>query len=172
MEYLTVQQYASGYSTEKSDSFTYTDTELRNYYTENEQDFDKITYRVFTVTTEDDDSAAAKETADAMQAELDSTEKSFADAAYKYADEDSKESYEDEDYTLRSNYSYSSLSSDYADWLFSSDRVSGESQVFATSTGYAVVMFVSRENNDYNLVNVRHILVRVDTSGDDSTSTD
>lgn len=172
LEYMTVQQYASDYSQEKSDSFSYTDTELRTYYNENKQDFDKVTYRVFTVATEDDDSAASKATADAMAAELDGTESGFAKAAYNYATEDTKESYEDEDYTLRSNYSYSSISSDYADWLFSEERAMGESQVIATSTGYAVVMFVSRENNEYNLVNARHILIQVEASGDDSTSTD
>lgn len=90
----------------------------------------------------------------------------------QYAPEESKESYEDEDYTLRSNYNYSSLSSDYADWLFSDQRTAGESQVFATSTGYAVVMFVSRENNEYNTVNARHILVQVEKSGEDGTATD
>lgn len=172
MEYLTVQQLASGYATEKSESFSYTDEELRTYYNDNKQDFDKVTYRVFTVTTEDDDSNAAMETAEAMAALLDGTEKSFADAAYEYAPEDSKESYEDEDYTLRSNYSYSSLSSDYADWLFSEERVEGESEVFPTSTGYAVVMFVSRDNNEYRTVDVRHILVNVAASGDDGTSTE
>lgn len=172
VDYLTLQQTASGYATEKSESFTYTDDELRTYYNENKQDFDKVTYRVFNVATVDDDSAAAKETADAMQAELDSTEKSFSDAAYKYATEDSKESYEDEDYTLRRNSGYSSLSSDYADWLFDEARVAGESQVFATSSGYAVVMFISRDDNQYNTVDVRHLLIKVAATGEDGTSTD
>ncbi len=172
LNYLTVQQYASGYSQEKSDSFSYTDEELRTYYNDNKQDFDTVTYRVFNIATEDDDTNAAKETADAMAADLDGTESSFSDAAYEYAPEDSKESYEDEDYTLRSNYNYSSISSDYADWLFSEERTAGESQVFATSSGYAVVMFVSRENNEYSTVNVRHILIEVATSGEDGTSTD
>ncbi len=170
--YMTVQYYASAYASYKSESFTYTTSELRTYYDENVESFDTITYRVFTVTTEDDDSATAKATADAMAGELDGTESSFATAAYNYADEDSQESYEDEDYTLRSNYSYSSLSSDYADWLFSEERTAGESAVFATDTGYAVVMFVSRDDNDYAMVNVRHILVSVEATGDDDESTD
>jgi hypothetical protein len=172
VNYLTVQQIASGYAQEKEDSFEYTDDELEEYYTENKLDFDKVTYRVFTVTTSDDDEDAAKETADAMLAELDSTEKSFSDAAYKYADEDYKESYEDADYTLRSSYSYSSVSSDYVEWLFSDERVEGESSEFETSTGYAVVMFVSRDDNHYNTVNVRHILVQVESTGDDDETTD
>ena len=172
VDYLTVQQYAAGYATDKSDSFTYTDEELRTYYNDNKKDFDKVTYRVFNVATENDDTAAAKETADAMQAELDSTEKSFSDAAYKYAPEDSKESYEDADYTLRRNYGYSSISTDYADWLFDEARVAGESQVIATSSGYAVVMFISRNDNQYNTVDVRHILVQVAATGEDGESTD
>lgn len=172
VDYLTVQQYASSYAKEKTDSFSYSNEELRSYYNDNKQDLDKVTYRIFTVTTKDGDTQAAKDTADAMAAELDSTEKSFIDAAYAYAPEDKKESYEDESYTLRSNYNYSSLSEDYADWLFSAERVAGESQVVATSSGYAVVMFVSRENNEYNTVNVRHILVKVAATGEDNTSTD
>ncbi len=172
IQYLTVRQIATEYAQEKTNSFTYTDEELRTYYDENKQDFDKVTYRVFNVTTEDDDTAAAKETADNMEADLSGTEDSFVKAAQKYAPEDSAESYEDESYTLRSSQSYSSVSSDYADWLFADGRSAGESEVFVTSSGYSVVMFVSRDDNNYNTVNVRHILVKVGTSGDDSTSTD
>ncbi len=171
-EYMEVQYYASAYSSYKSDSFSYTTDELRTYYDDNVESFDTVTYRVFSVTTEDDDNTTAKATADAMAAELDGSESSFVSAAYEYADEDSKESYEEDSYTLRSNYSYSSISSDYADWLFSDDREGSESQVFATSSGYAIVMFVSRDRNDYGMANVRHILVSVETSGDDGESTD
>jgi hypothetical protein len=173
VEYLTVQQVASAYATEKNDSFTYTEDELKSYYDENNLDFDKVTYRLFSVTTEDDDTDAAKSTADSMAAELDGTEETFAAAALKYAPEDDQESYEDDTYTQHKNTSYSSVSSyDYGDWLFADGRVAGESQVFASDTGYDVVMFVSRDDNDYNVVSVRHILASVETSGDDSTSTD
>ena len=172
IQYLTVQQTATSYAKEKTSSYTYSDDELRSYYDENKNDFDKVTYRVFNVATQDDDTAAAKETADNMNAELTGTEESFIKAAQKYAPEDSQESYEDEGYTLKSSQSYSSISSDYADWLFADGRTEGESEVVATSSGYSVVMFVSRDDNNYNTVNVRHILVKVATSGDDSTSTD
>lgn len=169
--YIEVQQIASAYATHKNESFTYDDSALRAYYDENSQEYDKVSYRVFNVTTQDDDTQAAKETADAMQAELDSTEDSFIKAALAYAPEDSRESYEEDDYTARTQ-TYDNTSSDYADWLFSEERVPGESQVIATSTGYAVVMFVERDSNDYATVDVRHILVKVATSGEDDTSTD
>lgn len=169
--YLQVQQIATAYSTAKSESFEYTDDDLRTYYDENSQSYDMVSYRVFSVTTEDDDSDAAKETADAMAAELDSTEDSFIKAALSYAPEDSKESYEDESYTLR-KYTYANTSTDYADWLFSEERLPGESHVFVTSTGYDVVMFVERDENNYNTVDVRHILVQVGATGENGESTE
>lgn len=171
-EYMRIQEIASDYAAEKGESFSYTDDELRTYYNENKLDFDKVTYRVFNVTTENDDTAAAKETADAMDAEVTTTEDSFIKAALSYAPEDSKESYEDDSYTLRSSANYSNVSTSYADWLFDEGRAPGEHSVFATDSGYSVVMFVSRDNNDYNTVNVRHILVNVEKSGEDSTATD
>ncbi len=167
IQYITAQQIASSYATEKEESYSYSDSDLRSYYDENSQEFDKVTYRVFDVATDSDDASAAKNTADAMQAELDGTEESFIKAAQNYAPEDMAESYEDESYTLKKSQLYSSVSTDYADWLFSDSRVAGESQVIATDSGYSVVMFLSRDNNDYNTVNVRHILIQVATSGTD-----
>lgn len=169
-QYLTAQQVAYSYQTAKTEGFTYTDDELRSYYDENSQDYDKVTYRHFDVATDENDSNAAKETADAMQADLDGTEESFIKAAQDHAPEGSEETYEDEDYTLSKNQTYSAVSTDYADWLFSQERVAGESQVMATSSGYSVIMFISRDNNDYKTVNVRHILVQVDTTGTDEES--
>lgn len=171
MNYVEVQRIASAYSAYKGESFEYETADLRAYYDEHSQEYDKVEFRVFTVATENDDTAAAKATADAMAAELDSTEESFIKAALAYAPEDSKENYEEDDYTSR-KLTYSNTSTDYADWLFSADRLPGESQVIATSTGYAVVMFVDRDTNDYDTVNVRHILAKVATSGEDGTSTD
>ena len=168
LRYVEAQEIASAYATEKQDSFTYTDDELKSYYNEHKTDFDTVTYRLFTVSAGDD----AKTTADNMQAELDGTEDSFIKAAASYASEDAAESYADETYTLRSNASYSAVSTDYADWLFGDGRVAGESQVFATSDGgYAVVMFVSRDDHQYRTVNVRHILIQVDEEEAEDTGT-
>lgn len=172
LSYLTVQQTASSYAAHKAESYTYDDAALRAYYDEHKQDFDKVSYRLFTVTTEGEDSAAAKATADSMAAELDGTAQSFIDAALTYAPEEQKEYYEEASYTERRNYTYSNISTDYADWLFAAERIEGESQVFATSTGYAVVMFIGRDNNEYNTANVRHILVQVGATGENGESTE
>ena len=171
LEYMELQQLVSSFALAKSESFTYTEEDLQNFYSENAQSYDKVTYRVFTVAEEEGSNGSAKETADAMAAELTSTEDSFAKAALAYAPEDQASYYEDEDYTLRRGYTYSSITTEYADWLFSAERVEGEAQVFATDSGYSVVMFVSKDVNDYDTVNVRHILVQVGATGEDGTST-
>lgn len=171
-EYVELQQIAAAYANVMGESFTYTDEELRSYYDEHAENYDKVNYRVFAVATEDDDTAAAKETADAMAAELVSTEDSFIKAAQAYAPEDQAEAYEDSSYTLRRGATRASLDEEQANWLFDNARVAGESHVFATETGYSVIMFVSRDNNDYETVNVRHILVQVGATGEDGSSTD
>ena len=168
-EFVTRQQIAGAYATKKQESFTFSDSELESYYQEHKQDYDTVTYRLFTVAAGDN----AKADADAMAADAGTTGEDFAKAARDHAPEDSAESYEDDSYTLRANANYSSVSTDYADWLFADGRVPGETQVFATSDeGYAVVMFESREDNHYKTVDVRHILVNVAKSGEDDTSTD
>lgn len=172
LQYLTLQQTAAAYAQEKGESFTYDDAALRSHYDSKKQDFDTVTFRLFSVATENDDSAAAKKTADDMASQLDGTAQSFIDAAVAAAAEENKEYYAESSATLRPYQSYANISTDYADWLFSAERVEGESQVFATSTGYAVVMFVSRNDNQYKTVDVRHILVQVGASAEDGTSTD
>ena len=51
---------------------------------------------------------------------------------------------------------------DYSEWMLDESRKEGDvnSVVNAAENGYTVVAFLSRDNNDYNLVNVRHILVK------------
>ena len=55
----------------------------------------------------------------------------------------------------------SSLGS-YKDWMMDSARSAGDAAVSAESSGsgYYVVVFISRDNNDYNMAQVRHILVK------------
>lgn len=171
INYYTIQQIAYSYSEAKGLSFTYTDDELSKYYNENAQTFDKVSYRIFNISSGEDE-AAARETAEAMLADMDGTEDTFATAAHDYAPEDAQESYEDADYTLRRNVNFSSVSGyDYGEWLFNNARVAGETEMFTTSNGFSVVMFLSRDTNDYQTVNVRHILTQVEKSGEDDTAT-
>ena len=52
--------------------------------------------------------------------------------------------------------------SSYKEWMMDSARKAGDATATADSTGsgYYVVVFLSRDNNDYNMAQVRHILVK------------
>ena len=61
----------------------------------------------------------------------------------------------------------------YADWLYSADRHANDVTVVEQeNSGYYVVLFESRDNNQYNTVNVRHILIKAEDSDSDGTYSD
>ena len=97
-------------------------------------------------------------------------EQAFIDQAYQNASSDTKDSYKDDAYSLKSDIRYSSATSSYnqdlADWLFDSSRQNGDTTYIAGNDGYFVAFYVGRETHDYNLVNVRHILISVSDTTD------
>ena len=62
----------------------------------------------------------------------------------------------------------------FAEWMQDAARKAGDSTVYEQENGgYYVVLFQSRETEEYNTVNVRHILVKpVDADGDSAISDD
>ena len=61
----------------------------------------------------------------------------------------------------------------YADWLYSADRHANDVTVVEQeNSGYYVVLFESRDDNTYNTVNVRHILIKAEDSDSDGTYSD
>ena len=55
-----------------------------------------------------------------------------------------------------------------ADWLKDASRKVGDitAEVNSGETGYNVVVFLSRDDNHYNTVSVRHILIKAEESAD------
>lgn len=110
--------------------------------------------------------------ASAMAEAAKGDEQAFIDQAYQNAAEDSKTSYEDDSYSLRSDKSYSSCETQLADWLFDASRKNGDTTYVASDDGYYVAFYIGREDHDYNMVNVRQILVSVsDTTDTDAMAT-
>ncbi len=187
-EYMRIAEenyLADQYGTEVYNTPEYTEDEITAYYDENTNNFDLVDYKYFFFSSVPDsenptdaDIAAAKSEAQslsAMMAGAVSDETSFDTQAIQYADEDSKEKYEDPDYSLITEATYSSLSAsstDLADWLFSSDRVIGDCGVVETDSGYYVLFLKDRYRNDYRTRNVRHILVNFELDEDASEATD
>ena len=193
-EYLELTTLASSYAQSISNGFTYTDADLSAEYEANPNDYDAVTYRQFLVSdslfqtstdssdestadssdtteelSEEELTALKEEMASTMAADTAHDEQAFINAAYENAQDSAKESYADESYTLKEDQLYSSLSSDVADWLFDASRTEGDTTYIANDSGvYYVLYYISRSTNDYLLPNVRHILISVSDTSDET----
>lgn len=172
---------ASKALTTYSDSLEYSPAELKEQYASynGEQDyFDLAYYYVAAEKTEvagEDGETTQEVTAEALAA-AEETAKAIQ-AAYNEA--------KDEDFTARldqavaaqvadaaSNHSTntqgSGLNAAYKDWVMDDARKAGDITVTADSndSGYYVVVYIGRENNDYNLAQVRHILIKAEADAD------
>ena len=94
-------------------------------------------------------------------------EQSFIELAKEYCNEEDKASYEEETATLLKGVTKSAVSSnideDFAEWLFSTDRKTGDKNLIATdSMVYVVYIIDPAYRNETPLVSVRHILISYD----------
>lgn len=182
-EYLTINMIASAYAQENYDALTYTAEDIDAYYQEHTEDFDAVSFRVYPINVptaeegeEVDTEAAlaecetkAKEMAEASKGD----EQTYLDYTVEFADEDSKETYEDDTTTLREDYTLSDCLEVYRDWLADSARQPGDTTyVQNEETGYYVLYFVSQVDRTYQLPNVRDILISVsDTTDEEAMAT-
>ena len=156
------------------ESFQYSDSELKEKYDsyEGSQDlYDYIYYYVAadTVETNGEDGATTSEVTPETLAAAKQKAEAVA-AGYKAS--------EGEDFEARMNEAVAAVVEDasaytqtgvkganlgdYKQWLTDSSRKAGDITVVESSsgTGYYVVVFVSHSDNNYNLAQVRHILIK------------
>ena len=184
-EYSKIITTATNYAAQIHEGFTYDSAALKAEYEANPNDYEAVTYRVFSVTDSmftsgdeeeevDEDALAAQE--EAMASEMAESckgdEQAFIDAAYENATEANKETYSDESATLRKQVNYSACHSELADWLFDAARAEGDTTYVESSAGYYVAYFISRSDNDFPMVNVRHILAKVEADATDEEKQD
>lgn len=129
-EFLSIETLANNYSQKVYDTPVYTEDELAADYAADPNAYDTVDYRVFAVTDalfdEEDEEKLAdlkKTAADELLAAAEEGDEAFIQAAYDHASEDTKENYEDDSYTLRTDVGHSD--SDLSNWLFESDRKTG-----------------------------------------------
>lgn len=155
---------------------SYSQSDLEKYYGENKNTFDTSSYEYVyfkgtapsktdadgkTVAATDEENAAAKAKAEA--AAKDALERYQAGESL----EDIAKDYEDiATYYKQEKGSYSS--SGLQTWVYDEARVAGDKTMLENGSTYYVAGFFSRSRNDYLPVNVRHILMKVDTSSLDS----
>lgn len=150
---------------------TYTESDLSDYYAENKDlfdvaDYEYIYFRGTAPSTTDADGKTVAAT-DAENAAAKAAAEAAAKAALaRYQAGESLETiakdYDMATYSKQEAGIYSS--SVLPAWVFEEGRVAGDKTLLESGSTYYVAGFLSRSRNDYNPVNVRHILLKVDTS--------
>jgi len=167
---LEFTSIASFYSLHVRDSFEYTTQQLDGFYAENADDLDVISYRALTIYSqyldaEDYDDEDEFEAASALAladvyaiaaaiAETIASEEDFIAAAMEYE----PDYYSEPDSTLRLSQG-SSLDADTGPWLLETTRTGGDVTTIETEQGAIIVYFISRDNNDYQTVGMRQLLI-------------
>lgn len=193
---LTNSMLASEYSQHHQDGISYDDAALDAYYKEHPDTLDSYDYRVFiingtpavktdsdgnTIEATDTEKEHAKMVAESSAKEAvaeieaaEDREKAFIEAAPKYVSENTKDAYtNDENYSLASGVLGSTLNNNgaaYASWLMDSARKAGDVTYVASGNDYQVVLFLGRKLETAPTVDMRHILIRPETSDEDSTN--
>lgn len=163
-----------------AENFSFTQEELDEYYDSLNGNYDRFSYSYYLVSAE-----KVESTGEDGQSVSAPTEKTMA-AAKIQADEilAAYSELEGDDYnallteaassiiegasvTENSDTLGSSLPADYADFLKYSGRKAGDIAVLENTggTGYYVVVFEGRSVNNYNVINVRHILIMAEADG-------
>lgn len=152
---------ADAYSTEKKASFEYSDDELEAYYEENADSYDSFTYLYYYANGAEDTAngidsqtamATAKQAADDIMAggKAVATADGFKAQVLKVTDTEA----------VKTVTTGAKLDASVSEWMLEDGRTEGDSAVLEADTGYYVVFFISRNDNDYLPVDVRHILIK------------
>ena len=173
-EFLTINAVVSEYTSAKNNEPTYTDTQLNEYYSEHKEDFDGVTFRYFSVTPSDlgqaegeEDLAACEEAANAIVEAAQDGEEAYLEAVKGYMTEAKAANAASS--TLYEDSIISSLPEEFQEWLSDEARAEGDTFVVAEDeTGYAVLFFIRNEDHTFQMPNVRHILISVEASADET----
>ena len=177
-EMLTLEEVASHYKQDYQEELTYTADQLEQRYQEDPSAFDVANYEYIYFKG----SAAATTDADGNTVQPTEEESAAAKAAASEAAAAALERYQNGETLLAISKDYEELgsyssvdagtrnSSAMNDWVFDSARAAGDSTVITDDPNSYVVVFHSAGREEYNTVDVRHILFMVDSSSLDTNS--
>ena len=180
---------AGDYSQDIFDSFEYTPEELSAYYDEHRDVFDTLDFEYYLVaaerveTTETvTDEETGEETEETSEAVTDETmaeaKESAEQIALNFAEAISEVLGDEagEPYTYEAAQAYSTsmyLSDALADWILDESRQPEDTAVIeSTDSGYYVVVFHNRSDNDVETVSFRHILIKAEDTDEDGEYSD
>ena len=173
-EYCRVMTLANEYSQKIAADFSYSDSKLADEYAADPGKYDTVNYRFFNVLDSMFDETDADklkqlrlETGEKMAQDSYQNEQAFIDAPLSIVAEDSKATYEDPDATLRANYGRDAVPASAQEWLFDPARQEGDTICIDNDTFVSVLYFLSYDNLDYPLPNLRIIPFTVDDITDE-----
>ena len=168
---MEMSMLASAYSQDKQDAITasYSDAQLSDWYGEHADEYNTVSYLTAMVSAETDEDGnpteagmkAARETAESVKAACSGTTDSFSGAVLAKLGEEAYES-----------SATPSGMGEGAEWANDSARKVGDVTVVEESSGYRLYCYLGLDTNDYNTVNVRHILVSAVDADEDGTVSD
>ena len=169
---------ASHYQSEYISGLSYTDEALQACYDADKNafdvaDYEYVSFKATAASTTDADGNTVEPTDAEQAAAKQAAEDAAADAAARYAAGESLEdiaaAYEDiATYVHPQEATYADT--DLVNWVFDAARVAGDTDTVVTDSSIYFALFHSRSRQDYNVVNVRHILFEVDDSDLDQES--
>lgn len=175
-KYVRMETIANRYAQSVNEAFTFDTAAIEKHYNENVLNFDVADYEMVTVS-----GTPASKDADGNTVEVtDEMKKEAMDKAKETANEildaflagDDLEAaakdIEGATYSDRSGSAYSET--DILKWVFDDTRAADDATVIEGESDYTVVVFRNRGRHDYNTVDVRHILVKVDATTLDKES--
>lgn len=164
---------ASSYSQYLYDGYEYETDELDAYYTEHEEEYDKLTYAYYLLSASN---YTSDDVTEEQATELLADYAAEIVAAVDGADEASLNDYLADNFddaaATSATTAGSSLSELYASWLLDTGRKAGDTASFESDGSQYVVMFLERDKNDYYTAGFRHILVKAVDEDEDGAYSD
>ncbi|MBQ3140898.1 MAG: peptidylprolyl isomerase, partial [Clostridia bacterium] len=161
---------AYSYATQVSEGYTYTDDQLKAYYAEHANDLDAITYEYYFISSSNEKFADLADD-DAKIAAAHDAAAEIANAATKEEFDAAIKAFGGEDAAAATDHGLGAdMTESFKEWLLDANRAEGDATVIDSVSASFAVRFVDRSKNDYNMVNMRHILVQAEADEDGNYS--
>ena len=168
---------ASYYDADYVDNLTYSDDEINAYYKDNAESFNVASYEYIyfhgSAASTTDENGNTVEPTDEQNAAAAAAAKEAAEASLKRYEDGEKLDTIANDYdnaTYANPQGTTNTGDSLSTWVFDKARQDGDVKLLQDGSDYYLVLFHSCGRSEYNTVNVRHILIKVDSSNLDTSS--
>ncbi len=173
-EMLTKATLVTEYANHITEGFTYTESEQAEYFNEHIDEFITYNYMYYMVNAEteevtDEDGNTTTQVVEGGMEAAEAAAKEIAEKATDAAAFEAAVTAYKADTTVQTAKASlkANINAAYRDWVTDSARQAGDVTTISSDKGSYVVMYLGLDNQRYNSVNMRHILIQaVDADGD------